>query len=80
MKRFRLPYLTYCKQLILLLTFVSAIAGYCWLVIYSFYWQLIEVAMTETHAQLETSSLTKPTECGSRLIDEEKHLSSNLAY
>ncbi|KDR06601.1 uncharacterized protein LOC110840529 [Zootermopsis nevadensis] len=58
----------------------TAIAGYCWLVIYSFYWQLIEVAMTETHAQLETSSLTKPTECGSRPLDEDKHSPSNLAY
>jgi hypothetical protein len=59
--------------------FVSAIAGYCWLVIYSFYWQLIELAMTETHTQLETSSLTKPTEYRKNLIDEDKH-SSNLAY
>jgi hypothetical protein len=61
-------------------TFVSAIAGYCWLVIYSFYWQLIEVAMTETHAQLETSSLTKPAEYSKNLIDEDKHSTSNLAY
>jgi hypothetical protein len=60
--------------------FVSAIAGYCWLVIYSFYWQLIEVAMTETQAQLETSSLTKPTDYSTGLIGEDKHLSSNLAY
>jgi hypothetical protein len=61
-------------------TFVSAVAGYCWLIIYSFYWQLIEVAMTETHTQLETSSLTKPTEYSKNLIDEEKHLTPNLAY
>jgi hypothetical protein len=61
-------------------TFVSAGAGYCWLIIYSFYWQLIEVAMTETQAQLETSSLTKPTDYSTGLIGEDKHSSSNLAY
>jgi hypothetical protein len=60
--------------------FVSAIAWYCWLVIYSFYWQLVEVAMAETSVQLETSSLTKATECSSTLMGEEKHSSSNLAY
>ncbi|XP_069679600.1 lysosomal-associated transmembrane protein 4B-like [Periplaneta americana] len=54
---------------------VLAIAGYCWLVIYSFYWQLIEVAMTETQAQLETSALTKPpAEFGTNQGDEEKSL------
>jgi hypothetical protein len=61
-------------------TFVSAIAGYCWLVIYSFYWQLVEVAMTETQTQLETSSLTKSTEYSKNIIDEDKHSTSNLAY
>ncbi|PNF38451.1 hypothetical protein B7P43_G04039 [Cryptotermes secundus] len=59
---------------------VTAIAGYCWLIIYSFYWQLIEVAMTETHTQLETSSLTKPTEYRKNLVDEDKQSTSNLAY
>ncbi|PSN58263.1 hypothetical protein C0J52_00146 [Blattella germanica] len=53
---------------------LSSVAGYCWLVIYSFYWQLIEVAMTETQAQLETSALTKPTEYSANLADDEKRL------
>jgi hypothetical protein len=62
------------------IAYVSAIAGYCWLVIYSFYWQLVEAAMTETHTQLETSSLTKSTEYSKNIIDEDKHSASNLAY
>jgi hypothetical protein len=36
--------------------------------------------MTETQAQLETSSLTKPTEYSTGLIEEDKRPASNLAY
>ncbi|KAJ9576766.1 hypothetical protein L9F63_025338, partial [Diploptera punctata] len=69
-----ITFLFFFPALLLVDVLVCVIVGYCWLVIYSFYWQLIEVAMTETQAQLETSALTKPAEFSTSQADEEKRL------
>ena len=65
-----ITFLFFFPALLLVDLLVCLAVGYCWLVVYSFYWQLVEVAMRETQAQLETSALTQ----SASLPEQEKRL------